>query len=551
MPERLRDLLGLTAAMLLGVVAFLIYVGWPTLIPTNIAWLDAGDRAMHQLGWMFYRQGAWGLPPGDNPLLGIEISSSIGLVDGLPLFAIPFKLIATWLPQPFQYWGYWLLLSFALQAMFAWRLARELDAGRVVALIAAAFALITPAYLFRVPLHMALSGHWVILAALFLYVRREPPRLWMWPLLVGLTSAIHITLLAMVLSLWLAALAQRLWLKRTHGRLLAGEATMTVAVTLAVLWAVGFFYTGSLGSQGYGSYKLNVLWPILTYGWSQIMPDLPHTRLDYEGISFLGVGIIALLALATLSGALSLRSLASRRWLPLVLMVLALMLFAFSKSISLGATDLFTIPMPAPIEMLGAAFRSTGRFVWPILYLITIVAVVLVGRRFRPFIAVPILLLALGAQAVDSGPRATQFTRGMQQPATRWSIPLRSELWARAATAGYDRVRTIPLQTGYSALWKAVGYYAITHGMDTDTALLARVDAVRLKALRRKGRAVLASGAFEPRTIYILDVPSALSAAAHLQAGDLLAWVDHRIVFIRGGHALGAGLDLLPVIPTD
>ena len=35
------------------------------------------------------------------------------------------------LPEPFQYWGYWLLLSFVLQAVFGWRVARELGAPRV------------------------------------------------------------------------------------------------------------------------------------------------------------------------------------------------------------------------------------------------------------------------------------------------------------------------------------------------------------------------------------------------------------------------------------
>ena len=105
MPERLRDALGITAAVLLGAAAFLVYCSGWVLIPTNIAWLDFADRAMHQLGWMFYRQAPWSMPPGVSPLLGIEIANSIALVDGLPLFAIPFKLLAHWLPKPYKYGG--------------------------------------------------------------------------------------------------------------------------------------------------------------------------------------------------------------------------------------------------------------------------------------------------------------------------------------------------------------------------------------------------------------------------------------------------------------
>jgi len=530
--------------VLLGAAAFFIYCGWWVLIPTNIAWLDFADRAMHQLGWMFYRDAPWGIPPGRSPLLGIEISNSIALVDGLPLFAIPFKLIEHWLPRPFQYWGYWLLLSFVLQSAFAWGIARELGAGRVVALLAAAFVLITPTYLFRVPMHLALSGHWTILAALVLYVRREPPRLWMWPLLLAVTSAIHATLLAMVLALWAAALAQRYWTGRGRLPHLVGEIAFGIVAAFAVLWTVGFFGTGSYGSYGYGDYKLNLLWPIISYGWSQLVPDLPHTGYDYEGLSFLGVGVLALLALALLSGAVvHLRHAMSRHWLPLTLMLLALMVFGFSKDLSAFDSDLVSIPVPGFIDAIGAAFRSTGRFVWPLLYIVTIGAVVLVAGRFRAALALPLMTVAFAVQAWDSSPKWSEFADRMPAPSATWPAELQSPLWERAAAAGYDRIRSIPVDEGYGSDWKAFGYFAVTHGMDTDIAYLGRVDSEALGALRTREQEVLASGAFEPRTIYVLDVRASLLASGHAGPGDLITVVDGRIVFLPGGHALGEGLD--------
>src|SRR5690606_17841326 len=135
LPERLRDLLAVLLAALMGGTVFLAFCGWWPLLPTNIAWLSDGDRGMHQLGWMFFRDTPWTIPPGASPRLGIELANSIALVDGLPLLAIPFKLIEHWLPRPFQYWGYWLLLSFILHAIFAFRIARELGAGRRIALL--------------------------------------------------------------------------------------------------------------------------------------------------------------------------------------------------------------------------------------------------------------------------------------------------------------------------------------------------------------------------------------------------------------------------------
>lgn len=530
--------------MLLGAAAFLIYCGWWVLIPTNIAWLDFADRAMHQLGWMFYRAVDWGIPPGRSPLLGIEISNSIALVDGLPLLAIPFKLIAQWLPQPFQYWGFWLLLSFMLQSAFAWRIARELGAGRLVALMSAAFVLVTPTYLFRIPMHLALSGHWTILAALFLYVRREPPRPWMWPLLVAITCAIHGTLLAMVVALWAAALLQRLWTRRVRLLALVAEFAVTIIAAVAVLWTVGFFGTGDFGSYGYGDYKLNLLWPFIDYGWSRIFPDLPHTKSDYEGLSFLGIGILALLALAIVSGAVArIRHAVSRYWLPLTLMLLALMGFAFSKTISILNIDLFTIPVPGFVQAVGSAFRSTGRFVWPLLYFTTIGAIVLVGGRFRTAIAVPIILGAFAAQAWDSWPKLREFEQHMPAPSTAWPTTLKSPLWERAVAAGYNRIRSIPPDQGFGSDWKDLGYFAVNHGMDIDIAYLGRVDGDDMHDLRVHDEYVLITGEFEPKTIYILDVRSSLRAAAHATKDDLIAVIDGRIVFLRGGNALSEGLE--------
>jgi hypothetical protein len=501
---------------------------------------------------MFFRNAHWGMPPGASPDLGIEVANSIALVDGLPLFAIPFKLIAAWLPQPFQYWGYWLLLSFILQSVFAWRIAREMGAGRVIALVAAAFVLLTPAFLFRVPMHMALSSHWVLLAGIYLYVRRAPPALWMWPLLAALTSAIHATLLAMVLGLWLASWLQRLWLRRIRATNAIVEAGLVGAATFLVLWLVGFFGTGSYGTYGYGEYKLNLLWPLLTYSWSQIFPDWPHTRFDYEGLSFLGIGVLALLALAILSGAIfRLRAVMTRQWLPLAVLLLGLMLFAFSDKLTLGSVDLVHLPMPGFVEAIGAGFRSTGRFVWPLLYIITIGSVVLIARRFRLAIALPLVLAAFAAQAIDSFPSWHGFAANMAKPSNTWATELRSPFWQRAAEAGYNRVRTIPVQNGFGVDWKDPGYYAVTHGMDTDTAYLGRVDDAALAAHRADALEILASGAFEPKTIYLLDVHSALTAAQHLQPGDLLAVVDGRNVFVRGGAALAEGFDIQPFGHSD
>ncbi|MEO6014426.1 MAG: DUF6311 domain-containing protein [Devosia sp.] len=543
--------MGDLAAIALGAAAFFIFCGWWLLIPNNIAWLTIADRTMHQLGWMFFRDTPWGTPPGVSPRLGIEVANSIALADSLPLFAIPFKLLGAWLPQPFQYWGYWFLLSFSLQSFFAYRLARELSVGRFMALMAAAFALITPAFLFRVPMHMALSGHFVLLAGLYLYARKTPPAVWVWPLLVALTAAIHGTLLAMVLGIWFAAWVQRLWLGRIRLVPAAAEIILIPSLVGIVLWAVGFLEATSFGTYGYGDYKLNLLWPLIRYRWSSIFPDLPHTRFDYEGLSFLGIGIIALLVIAIVTGAIaSLRRLAGRFWLPLVLSLVVMMVFGYSKNISLGSIELVHLPVPEFINKIGAAFRSTGRFVWPILYLVTIGSVALVARRFRLAVALPLVLAAFIGQAVDSAPAWRAFAKSIPAPADIWPTPLRSPIWQRAADAGYNRVRAIPV-TGLNRDYRWLGYYAVLHGMEVDAIYLARIDEDAYLLHRANTEKMLETGDFEPKTVYTLDVYSAFKAQQHLTPNDFLGMIDGRIVFIRGGARLAEGVPFRPFTQRD
>ena len=552
MTETSRDTLGNLAAVALGLVAFLLVAGWWVLIPDNIAWLVTGDRAMHQLGWMFYRDAPWGLPPGASPHLGLELSSSIALVDGLPLLAIPFKLIGPLLPRPFQYWGDWWLACFVLQSVFGYRLARELGASRIAAIVAGGFAVMAPAFLFRLPLHMALAGHWTVLAALYLYARRVPARARMWLLLIGVTAAVHAYLFVMVAGIWLASYLQRLWMRQMGLRHALLEPLAVVLVAATVLWAVGFLYPGSFASAGYGYYRLNLLGPLITYrDWSRLVPGLPHSDYDYEGLSFLGIGVFGALVLAIVSGSIrDIAHLVRRRWLLLTLFCVGCCIFALSNVIGIG--DRETAPIPyGPVETLGAIFRSSGRFVWPMLYLVIIGLVVVSVRRLPRLIAGIALAILLAVQVYDSSPGWSFFRSTMPQPAATWPTPLVSPFWDRVVAAGYKQVRGLPPVSRNAGLprhpdWRWLEYFAAAHGLALDTVQLGRFDPVAAQRLVDRTNAILDGGATEPNTIYILDAWSAATIAPHIKLADLFALVDNRIVYIAAGAHLVDGLGIDP-----
>jgi hypothetical protein len=212
----------------------------------------------------------------------------------------------------------------------------------------------------------------------------------------------------------------------------------------------------------------------------------------------------------------------------------------------LAGDEIAHIPMPGFMETLGAAFRSTGRFVWPLLYFITIATVVMIGRRLRFWFALPLTLVALGAQVADSAPALLTFSDRLAPISDTWKTPLISPFWQRAADAGLNKIRVIPVVSNPGTDWKDLGYYAVNHHMGIDSVYLGRVDASALAALRAHEAEVIKTGSFDPDTLYILDPPSALEAQKHLTSADLFAFIDHRIVVVKNGVHLADGLDLAP-----
>jgi hypothetical protein len=349
----------------------------------------------------------------------------------------------------------------------------------------------------------------------------------------------------MVACIWFVAWLERLWLG--HRSLGVVTEPVVVALTMAVvLWSVGFFYTGSLGIEGFGYFRLNLLGPFISYEvWSRWFPDLPHSIDDVEGISFLGLGIFGALALAILTGSIvRLRSLFTPRWALLLLLCVAFCIFALSNVLGLGDHEAPPIPI-GPLIIIGDIFRASGRFVWPMLYLVTIGAVVLAARRLTPVIGVTALALLFAAQVYDSNVGWSAFRRDMPAPASTWPTPLVSPLWDRAPAAGYTRLRAMPV-VFKNPDYQWLEYYAYTHYMDTDAVHLGRIDDAAIARVNAADDKALATGTFESHTLYILDELSARRAALQLEPGDLLTVVDGRYVFARNGAKLADGLGLVP-----
>jgi len=516
-------------SLLIGTAAFLLLVGPRALQPTNIAWLQNSDAVSQYLAWKFFAHSPWGIPFGVNPEYGLEFSSSIFFTDSLPLFALPFKLAGVPRDGEFQYFGIWLLVCFCLQFLAGYLLAGRITERIWLRAIMATFFVFAPIMLWRLYGHFALVGQFLVLFALYLNLidRHQGPSLIAWPLLIATSALTHGYILAMVLPLWGSDIIRRFYRLDTLGREALTEAVVAGAALVASLWAAGFFVmSGGFAEAGFGIYRMDILSPLNPMGWSYILRDLPSDPGEYEGFNFIGTGMllaILLLIAARIGGG---RKPLGPLGLPVPLLaaLCILTLMALTNRPSLGPWQL-VIPLPETFLTMVSVVRASGRFFWPVIYLVFLLTFLVAVRTYGERRAGAVLAICLVIQIVDTG-AAWHHIRDtkMVKPSSRWGDLGDNTFWS-SASKHYAKIRTVPQGAGLMR-WNEIALAAANNGMGTTAMSFARVDPVKWANSREKMAADIEAGTFEPDSIYVLDNGWALRSLLSLDPSrDMLARV--------------------------
>ncbi len=505
------------AAALLGAGVILGVFGWGIVPPGHVGWMLSGqlgpDPVQYWLGWTFFRDAPWGLPPGISPNFGMELASSVFYADAIPLLAFLFKALRG-VMEIGQYWGVWLVACGALQGWLAWRLIGLWTEAPLARLAGAMLFVLQPMLLNRLGGHFALGAHFLLLWGLWFALAGAGR--WRWAALVLASSLIHSYLLPMVLGLWVAD-----WWRRRA----VLEAVMVPAAGLVGLWAAGFFLLAAgHGGAMYGAMQLDLLAPFDPAYWGRFLPDLPDPGHPEVAGSYAGLG--ALLLLPFLAWARPMR----RHW-PLLLVLLAMLAFAITHRPSLGGAQFTLIPLPERLVQLMGALRASERFFWPVAYTGMLAGIAGLLRALGPRWAGVALMALLLVQAADLRPGLARLAHFF--PPTAAEVPLRlaDPFWAEAATR-YRAIRAVPA-ANQGVAWEEIAVFAASHRMATDAIYLARSDAGRVAALRAEVAARLAEGRPEPGVLYVLrDAESLALARAGLRPGR------DRLVEADGLHVL-------------
>jgi len=528
MPRWIRHehLLPSLAAFVIGVAFAAASFGSMALDPSAVQWLLISDRGQAFLGWHMARNAPPSFPLGAIPAYVAPGGASLALADACPLFSLLLLPLSPLLPPVFQHAGIWLALCYGLMALFSFRLLLRLSSDPLTSFVAMLLVLVNPVLLFR-RFHLSLCAHWLIVAALLLYFAplrdRATGERARAMLLLVVAAGTHPYLAVMVLGLVAAAA----WARSASWQDAARTWLLYLVTTAASLWAFGYLGPADLAAPGFGGFSANLLALVDPDGWSRVAPDLPSGPGEYEGFAFLGIGVLIVIAADV---ALRLRDRWTRRpgaparsgprASALLVVVAAFAVFALSSHVRLGSVELIDLSAPyALLAPLPAALRASGRFVWPLYYLVVFAALVSLRQRTmsRP-LYLSVVLVALGAQLLDAWPRySTQDVALMAL--TNPHRPLRAPAW-RGVGKEYREIRLIPPavvdtdcdQGAYSRFhYMPFAFVAGLEGLRINSGHLSRYAADVVPRSREQSAAVL-SGSLEPDVVYVLS-PAALAAS--------------------------------------
>ncbi|HNT53574.1 MAG TPA: DUF6311 domain-containing protein [Anaerolineaceae bacterium] len=538
--------LGLSA--LLGLVTFILLYGRFPLYWSHVNWIYAagGDALMTQFGWEWFRSESWHFPLGQISGYGYPIGTSVAFMDAIPLIAIPLRLLSPLLGTDFQYLGLWALISLCGQILVGMLILNEFTSSHLLKILGALLLSLAPPLVFRMFYHSSLTAHWILLAAIWFIIVERRRTLWRgaWPVLFTLTTLIHAYFIFMLIPLWLVGLFFRYQKTSIKWNGLMDFLLVVAGVALAG-YTIGLFNLApdSLGGMGFGifSWNLNGFFNPLHFS-SAFIKELPTgTGGQYEGFSYLGLGNLMLLPVALYL--FPQKELTRRRWgfiLPLAAAALALTLMALTHEAYLGATPLWRVPLPDQILQLGAIFRSSGRFIWPVFYLVVLFSLITIIRNVRR--PVVVLTAAILLQLLDLQP--LYVMKHMSGFAGYEPAIVQSGFWIAAAETNDHLVllpaKKLPLD------FEPLAVYARQNRLTINLGFFARSD---LTAIQSHGRQVwqdLLAGRPDSRTLYILITPEwADLARYYLDESLYICEVDGLTVMFSPENGLAAG-DIVP-----
>lgn len=451
-------------AFVLGLLFGIWFIGFRNLMPWETAWLSPSparlDHAVSQLNWEFLRnEPILQIPLGRLESSGLGWNSVYIPFAAGSLFGLGFRLISTWLPTVFQFMGLWLVFSFGMMGLCSLKIAQVVTKSKSHAISGAVLVFFAPVVTYRIGVlgHFELGAHWLILTALYLYLKHTD-KLVYWLILIIVCLIVNVYLFAMTVVIFLAAQFKEILVKRPPKFVLRDVIGLFLVIG-GLFYSFGFleFRNNAVGLGFFRSNLLAYVYPRFNLGgvyqgsYSEIISYLgvfnnrEFFAYEREGFGYLGLGAICGVVVGGISVIWLLsrsRVVISRTVIPLGLVAVAMFLNALSNRIAFGRRELVYLPLPQTLIDLRQIFRTAERFVWPLYYLLLIFAIWSIVTCFKSRKVASIILICMSVlQVLDTSGGILKSRNAIN--ASSESGNLESSEWA-LILEGINKIALVP-----------------------------------------------------------------------------------------------------------
>lgn len=500
------------------VISTLILVlssGLKILNPNNYQWLSIGD-GRSEIAWEFYRNSKIiKFPLGDNFDYGMNTASTLIYSDLMPLYSVILRPFSIFLPERFQYIGFIIFMNFALNYLIAQKIFALYVKNQNIQILFAITVCISPLSLHRFldNSHYSLTSNWIILLAIYLFLKRDILFI-KWVPLILITPLIHSYYLVTIVPIFLISVF-RSFVSKGHLFHTLVKVLLTFAFLYITLKSFGFntaeIETDTKGD--FGSFKSNIFSFIDVNNWSLLIPDISGPGMVEEGFSFIGLSTI-LVVLIVIIASLRKKLLPSKVgtlfiFQPLIWVGLILHAYALTNNISLGFFEFKLFEISPLLQKYFDVFRSTGRFSWLLGYLIIICSLILltkIVKSNKKIILIMVILTVISIfdqRSIMIRDKSSRFDKSDFQF-------LSHSIWGSVGKC-YKKISLYPTLPDADD-WYKYAFYAQSHKMAINSVLLARADFGSALKMNNDTQFMFRSGKMHSDTIYVFSTKKFFSS---------------------------------------
>lgn len=505
---------------LIGFITFGIVYGYKVLDVTYDAWIinNGGDMSQHYLGWVYYRKSPWHFPIGLTDGIIYPNKVSVIFMDSIPIMALLFKIISPILPSTFQYFGIFGLLTYMLQGGMAAVLIYSKTENKKISIIGSIFFVCSSVLLMRIFIHTALGFHPIILISIYVFLNKQEfyekhKDVQAWTILLVMASMIHIYFVPMVAVFIFGFYFYELFSKEYLKTIV--KIMIPIVITIVIMYIMGYFYgNGELSDGGLGLYNCNINSLFNDQSTSFIATLLNRTSTGIgEGYAYLGYGIIllSLICVISICQKQEWRKFKSK-YIPIIIVTMLFLILSIEPNVKIGDFTILKIKYPQKIYNLLSIFRSNGRFMWPVFYMIMLGVIVYVGNNYRScgwYIVTAILII----QIIDLSPVFASRKNIIQQGEDAMESEVWENITANELFFFYEPVQTTKLLQKTMRL----GKYAADNNMVMNDFYVARKNNNELDTQRIEEMNQLLQGDVDANKLYIFStIPTALISSSNI-----------------------------------